>query len=155
MPYGMNCMRVLRYFKNVIQKGNRACLFTTVGAHPFLTDARLVFHAMKSLLSTSNAATWRLPLHTLHVCHAADNLCLKIGEDFPDEKVLFMSDILCTAWHGTELGQIGKGDTVAIWGQGPGRFACFLEVHSYAFVYSTMSHAEKATYTFCGHSGLL
>ena len=79
---------------------------------------------------------WRLPLHTLHVCHAADNLCLKIGDEFPDEKVLFMSDILCTAWHGTELGRVGKGDTVAIWGQGPGRSACFLEVHSHAFDYT-------------------
>jgi threonine dehydrogenase-like Zn-dependent dehydrogenase len=49
----------------------------------------------------------------------ADNLCLKIGDEFRDEKVLFMSDILCTAWHGTELGRVGKGDTVAIWGQGP------------------------------------
>ena len=89
---------------------------------------------MEISIPSSNAATWRLPLHTLHVCHAADNLCLKIGDEFPDEKVLFMSDILCTAWHGTELGRVGKGDTVAIWGQGPGRFACFLEVHSHAFV---------------------
>ena len=55
------------------------------------------------------------------VCHAADNLLLKIEDNFPDEKVLFLSDILCTAWHGTELGHVGKGDTVAIWGQGPGR----------------------------------
>ena len=57
-----------------------------------------------------------------------------------------MSDILCTAWHGTELGRVGKGDTVAIWGQGPGRFACFMEVHSHAFVH-TRYHAEKAACT--------
>ncbi|CAL5228208.1 g11296 [Coccomyxa viridis] len=60
-------------------------------------------------------------LYGRNICgvFGSDNLCLKIGDEFPDEKVLFMSDILCTAWHGTELGRVGKGDTVAIWGQGP------------------------------------
>ena len=127
MPYGMNCMRVLVHFKDVVHKGSGACLLSTVDSliH-VLTDAALVCFAMTFSIPSSNAATWRLPLHTLHVCHAADNLCLKIGDKFPDEKVLFMSDILCTAWHGTELGRVGKGDTVAIWGQGPGRFACTL-----------------------------
>ena len=35
-------------------------------------------------------------------------------------RYLFLSDILCTGWHATELGQVGKGDIVAIWGAGPG-----------------------------------
>jgi threonine dehydrogenase-like Zn-dependent dehydrogenase len=35
-------------------------------------------------------------------------------------RYLFLTDILPTAWHGTELSEVGKGDTVAIWGAGPG-----------------------------------
>lgn len=51
----------------------------------------------------------------------ADVNCLKVpGEaELPDEKVLFLSDILPTAWHGTELGGVSPGDVVAIWGAGP------------------------------------
>lgn len=37
-----------------------------------------------------------------------------------DDKVILLSDILPTAWHACELGQVGEGDTVAIWGAGPG-----------------------------------
>ena len=118
MPYYMNCIRVLGHFKEVLHQGERACLLSMLAFIDVLPDACLVIFAMNFSIPSSNAATWRLPLHTLHVCHAADNLCLKIGDEFPDEKVLFMSDILCTAWHGTELGRVGKGDTVAIWGQG-------------------------------------
>lgn len=35
-------------------------------------------------------------------------------------QVILLSDILPTAWHATEMGQVGKGDVVAIWGAGPG-----------------------------------
>jgi threonine dehydrogenase-like Zn-dependent dehydrogenase len=51
----------------------------------------------------------------------ADVNCLVIPPELnlPDEKVLFLSDILPTAWHGTELAGVGEGDVVAIWGAGP------------------------------------
>jgi threonine dehydrogenase-like Zn-dependent dehydrogenase len=47
--------------------------------------------------------------------------CLKVPPqtELPDEKVLFLSDILPTAWHGTELARVQEGDVVAIWGAGP------------------------------------
>lgn len=51
---------------------------------------------------------------------AADVNLLKIPQDAVDEKYLFLSDILPTAWHATELGEVGENDTVAIWGAGPG-----------------------------------
>ena len=35
-------------------------------------------------------------------------------------QVCFLSDIFPTAWHGTELGDVSEGDTVGIWGCGPG-----------------------------------
>ena len=41
-------------------------------------------------------------------------------EDKRDEVYVFLSDILPTAWHANELGQVGEGDRVAIWGAGPG-----------------------------------
>ncbi|KAH7277137.1 hypothetical protein KP509_39G035700 [Ceratopteris richardii] len=49
----------------------------------------------------------------------ADMNLLKVPEDMPDEKLLFLSDILPTAWHANELGEVGPGDNVAIWGAGP------------------------------------
>jgi len=49
----------------------------------------------------------------------ADMNCLKIPAGVSDEKVLFLSDILCTSWHANELAAVSKGQTVAIWGAGP------------------------------------
>jgi threonine dehydrogenase-like Zn-dependent dehydrogenase len=45
---------------------------------------------------------------------------LKIDDDsLPDEKVLFLSDILPTAWMAAENCLVRPGDTVAVWGAGP------------------------------------
>jgi threonine dehydrogenase-like Zn-dependent dehydrogenase len=49
---------------------------------------------------------------------------LKVDDDLPDEKVLFLSDILPTGYMGAELCDIEPGDVVAVWGAGPvGLFA--------------------------------
>ncbi|WP_436757419.1 zinc-dependent alcohol dehydrogenase [Streptosporangium sp. V21-05] len=49
---------------------------------------------------------------------------IKIEDDLPDEKVLFLSDILPTGWMGAEMCDIKPGDTIAVWGAGPvGQFA--------------------------------
>jgi len=49
---------------------------------------------------------------------------LKINGDIPDEKVLFLSDILPTGYMGAEMCDISPGDVVAVWGAGPvGQFA--------------------------------
>ncbi|HEY0547647.1 MAG TPA: zinc-dependent alcohol dehydrogenase [Pyrinomonadaceae bacterium] len=49
---------------------------------------------------------------------------LKIPEELPDEKVLFLSDIFPTGYMAAENCGIEGGDTVAIWGCGPvGQFA--------------------------------
>ncbi|EIE21552.1 GroES-like protein [Coccomyxa subellipsoidea C-169] len=53
-----------------------------------------------------------------HVLFADVNL-LKVPSHLSDSKVLLLSDILPTAWHANELGGVGKGDRVAIWGAGP------------------------------------
>lgn len=44
---------------------------------------------------------------------------LKVDPDIPDERVLFLSDILPTGYMGAELCDIQSGDTVAVWGCGP------------------------------------
>lgn len=49
---------------------------------------------------------------------------LKIENDLPDEKVLFLSDIFPTGYMAAENAQIQEGDTVAVWGAGPvGQFS--------------------------------
>ena len=44
---------------------------------------------------------------------------LKIESDLTDEQVLFLSDILPTAYMGAELCDIKPSDVVAVWGAGP------------------------------------
>jgi threonine dehydrogenase-like Zn-dependent dehydrogenase len=44
---------------------------------------------------------------------------IKIENGLPDEKVLFLSDIFPTGYMAAENANIGKGDTVAVWGCGP------------------------------------
>ena len=45
--------------------------------------------------------------------------CLPIPDDVSDDKALYLSDILPTAYHGCDIGKVGKGSIVAIWGLGP------------------------------------
>jgi len=49
----------------------------------------------------------------------ADINCYKVPDDVPDEKALYLSDILCTSLHAATMGEVAEGDTVAIWGLGP------------------------------------
>jgi threonine dehydrogenase-like Zn-dependent dehydrogenase len=49
---------------------------------------------------------------------------IKVSSDLPDERVLFLSDILPTGYMAAENCEIESGDTVAVWGCGPvGQFA--------------------------------
>lgn len=44
---------------------------------------------------------------------------LKIPDDVPDEKALYLSDVLCTSWNAVVDTGVKEGDVVAIWGAGP------------------------------------
>ncbi|KAK2753236.1 hypothetical protein FQN54_007927 [Arachnomyces sp. PD_36] len=44
---------------------------------------------------------------------------LPLPDDVPDEKGLYLSDVLCTSWHCVVDTGVKKGDIVAIWGAGP------------------------------------
>jgi len=49
---------------------------------------------------------------------------IKIPDDIPDEKVIFLSDIFPTGYMAAENCNIEPGDTVAVWGCGPvGQFS--------------------------------
>ncbi|KKA21821.1 S-(hydroxymethyl)glutathione dehydrogenase [Rasamsonia emersonii CBS 393.64] len=45
--------------------------------------------------------------------------CLKLPDNVPDEKGLYLSDVLCTSWNAVTDTGVTQGDTVAIWGAGP------------------------------------
>jgi threonine dehydrogenase-like Zn-dependent dehydrogenase len=49
----------------------------------------------------------------------ADVNCLPIPDDVPDEKVLYLSDVVPTAYHAAVMGEVREGCSVAIWGLGP------------------------------------
>ena len=44
---------------------------------------------------------------------------LPLPDDVPDEKGLYLSDVLCTSSHAVVDTGVQEGDTVAIWGAGP------------------------------------
>ncbi|KAF2112195.1 chaperonin 10-like protein [Lophiotrema nucula] len=44
---------------------------------------------------------------------------LPLPDDVPDEKGLYLSDVLATSWHCVVDTGVKKGDVVAIWGAGP------------------------------------
>ncbi|KAL6238230.1 hypothetical protein BDW75DRAFT_237535 [Aspergillus navahoensis] len=44
---------------------------------------------------------------------------LPIPDDVPDEKALFLSDVVGTSWHCVVDTGVSKGDIVAVWGAGP------------------------------------
>jgi len=44
---------------------------------------------------------------------------LPLPDDVPDEKGLFLSDVICTSWNCVVDTAVYKGDVVAIWGAGP------------------------------------
>lgn len=60
----------------------------------------------------------------------ADYNHIRVGEDLPDERYLFLSDILPTAWQGVEYANVPDGGTLAVMGLGPvGQFAARVGVH--------------------------
>ncbi|MDF2558958.1 MAG: glutathione-dependent formaldehyde dehydrogenase [Microbacterium sp.] len=49
----------------------------------------------------------------------ADHNHIRVAPDLPDERYLFLSDILPTAWQGVEYAQVPEGGTLAVMGLGP------------------------------------
>ena len=54
----------------------------------------------------------------------ADVNAIKVGTELPDDRYLFLSDILPTAWQGVKYADVPDGGTLAVMGLGPvGQFA--------------------------------
>ncbi|MBG6183482.1 threonine dehydrogenase-like Zn-dependent dehydrogenase [Arthrobacter sp. CAN_A214] len=55
---------------------------------------------------------------------------VKVGHDLPDERYLYLSDILPTAWQGVKYADVPDGGTLAVYGLGPvGQFAARIGKH--------------------------
>lgn len=55
---------------------------------------------------------------------------VRVGSDLPDERYLFLSDILPTAWQGVEYAGVPDGGTLVVMGLGPvGQLAARVGVH--------------------------
>lgn len=52
-------------------------------------------------------------------CPFGDVNLLKIPDGVPDEKALYLSDIVPTSYHAVQCADVEKGKSVAIWGAGP------------------------------------
>lgn len=60
----------------------------------------------------------------------ADYNTVKVGSDLPDERYLFLSDILPTAWQGVQYANVREGGTLAVMGLGPvGQFVTRVGKH--------------------------
>src|ERR1700712_3335990 len=60
----------------------------------------------------------------------ADYNTIPVGTDLPDERYLFLSDILPTAWQGVQYANVPEGGTVAVFGLGPvGQFVTRVGKH--------------------------
>ena len=60
----------------------------------------------------------------------ADYNHIKVASDLPDERYLFLSDILPTAWQGVEYANVPDGGTLAVMGLGPvGQFVARVGAH--------------------------
>ncbi|MCU1532723.1 MAG: Alcohol dehydrogenase GroES domain protein [Arthrobacter sp.] len=65
----------------------------------------------------------------LRVPHA-DYGAVKVGHELPDERYLYLSDILPTAWQGVNYAAVPEGGTLAVFGLGPvGQFASRIGRH--------------------------
>jgi threonine dehydrogenase-like Zn-dependent dehydrogenase len=60
----------------------------------------------------------------------ADYNAVKVSSDGPDDRYLFLSDILPTAWQGVKYANVPDGGTLAVLGLGPvGQFVARVGVH--------------------------
>ncbi|GEK80424.1 alcohol dehydrogenase catalytic domain-containing protein [Agrococcus baldri] len=60
----------------------------------------------------------------------ADFNATKVGHELPDDRYLFLSDILPTAWQGVQYAAVPEGGTLAVLGLGPvGQFAARIGRH--------------------------
>ncbi|QNO37321.1 alcohol dehydrogenase catalytic domain-containing protein [Protaetiibacter sp. SSC-01] len=74
----------------------------------------------------------------------ADYNALKVGSELPDDRYLFLSDILPTAWQGVQYAGVPEGGSIGILGLGPvGQFASRIARHLGYEVYAVDPVPER------------
>ena len=69
---------------------------------------------------------------------------IKVSSDGPDERYLFLSDILPTAWQAVQYAAVPEGGTLAVYGLGPvGQFAARIGRHLGSRVIAVEPVAER------------
>ncbi|GAA1806365.1 alcohol dehydrogenase catalytic domain-containing protein [Nesterenkonia flava] len=79
----------------------------------------------------------------LRIPHA-DYGPIKVGEELPDHRYLFLSDVLPTAWQAVAYAKVEQGDSVAVMGLGPiGQFCARIAKHLGMTVYAIEPEADR------------
>ncbi len=69
---------------------------------------------------------------------------IPVGSDLPDERYLFLSDILPTAWQAVRYADVSPGETLLVMGLGPvGQLAARIAVHRGCHVLAVEPVAER------------
>ena len=76
-----------------------------------LTTSTFLLSTMAGGWPGSQAEYTRVPF--------ADVNTLKVPDFLPDAKLLLLSDVIPTGWHGNELSNVQQRSSVAVWGAGP------------------------------------
>ncbi|PWH05269.1 glutathione-dependent formaldehyde dehydrogenase [Brachybacterium endophyticum] len=98
--------------------------------------ALLGFSALYGSLPGGQAEFLRVP--------HADHGLIPVGSDLADERYLFLSDILPTAWQGVRYADIPRGGSVAVLGLGPvGQFAARIAAREGARVFGVDPVPER------------
>jgi len=79
----------------------------------------------------------------------ADTLPIKVPHGRPDDRFLFLSDVLPTAWQGVEYADVPQGGTLLVIGVGPiGDMACRIALHRGVRVIAVDSVPERLARVF-------
>lgn len=79
----------------------------------------------------------------LRVPHA-DYGPIKVGDELPDHRYLFLSDVLPTAWQAVAYTGLKEGDTLGVIGLGPiGQFSARIGAHLGMKVYAVEPEADR------------
>lgn len=86
--------------------------------NPGIMEA-VVGHAPAGIFGYSHAAGGFAGSHAEYVrVPFADVNAFPVPEEIPDEAAVFASDAVPTGWMGADMGNVGPGDVVAVWGCG-------------------------------------
>ncbi|WP_022872594.1 alcohol dehydrogenase catalytic domain-containing protein [Nesterenkonia alba] len=122
------------------------CFYCTQGLMTQCETTQVSEHGMGARLFGYSQLYGAVPggqAQYLRVPHA-DFGPIKVGEELPDHRYLFLSDVLPTAWQAVAYAQRQPGDSVAVIGLGPiGQFSARIAKHLGMTVYAIEPERER------------